>query len=133
MSIYDREYIRVGPRSTSGLGSLRFISFNSWIILINVLVFVADLALNGYTTPVVVNETLEREVNPGDKAYDPTIRDAIGNPEPARVPMLLRDRSGRVFMDPSRSVPNPHLRNGGIVYRRLVDKTTGEQIGQQTV
>ena len=51
MSIYDREYIRMGPRSKSGLGSLRFISFNSWIIIINVVVFRWTLPSAGMSCP----------------------------------------------------------------------------------
>lgn len=45
MGIYDREYIRVGPRSTSGMGGLRFISFNTWLILINAAVFLVQAGL----------------------------------------------------------------------------------------
>jgi membrane associated rhomboid family serine protease len=60
MSIYDREYIRVGPHSKSGLGSLRFISFNSWIIIINVAVFLVDVLLAGagQTSPVLVAQQI---------------------------------------------------------------------------
>lgn len=39
MGIYDREYVRLGPRSQSGLGALRLISVNSWIIILNCVVF----------------------------------------------------------------------------------------------
>lgn len=38
MGIYDREYIRMGPRSKSGLGRMGALSVNSWIIIINVVV-----------------------------------------------------------------------------------------------
>jgi hypothetical protein len=69
MSIYDREYIRMGPRSKSGLGSLRFISFNSWIIIINVVVFLVDIALSGHVVPVVIDlqasATLEQNRSDG--------------------------------------------------------------------
>lgn len=40
MGIYDREYIRVGRRSTSGMGSVRALSLNTWLIIVNVAVFV---------------------------------------------------------------------------------------------
>ncbi len=47
MGIYDREYVRVGPRSSSGLGGLRFISFNTWLIILNTAVFLLNnVALN---------------------------------------------------------------------------------------
>jgi membrane associated rhomboid family serine protease len=39
MGIYDRDYYRVGPRSGSGLGRLRFVSFNTWLIIVNVGVY----------------------------------------------------------------------------------------------
>jgi membrane associated rhomboid family serine protease len=35
-------YVRVGPRSSSGLGNLRFVSFNTWLIVINVVVFILN-------------------------------------------------------------------------------------------
>lgn len=45
MGINDRDYIRTGTRSKSGMGSLRLISFNSWLIIINVAVFLIDGSL----------------------------------------------------------------------------------------
>ncbi len=45
MGIYDREYIRVGPRSPSGLGNLRFVSVNTWVIVVNVAIFVVQAFL----------------------------------------------------------------------------------------
>ncbi len=49
MGIYDREYIRVGPRSPSGLGNLRFVSVNTWLIVINVAIYLVQVFLpRGY-------------------------------------------------------------------------------------
>ncbi len=62
MGIYDREYIRVGPRSRSGLGGLRFVSFNTWLIIINVAVFVVN---NGLLASKQVWLDGERRVAPG--------------------------------------------------------------------
>jgi membrane associated rhomboid family serine protease len=45
MGIYDREYLRVGPRSRSGVGHLRLISFNTWLILANIAIFVLQVGL----------------------------------------------------------------------------------------
>ncbi|MEC9372379.1 MAG: rhomboid family intramembrane serine protease, partial [Planctomycetota bacterium] len=45
MGIYDREYVRVGPRSPSWVGALRMFSFNTWLIIVNVAVFVLDMLL----------------------------------------------------------------------------------------
>lgn len=41
----DRNFIRVGPRANSGLGNLRVISFNTWLIIINVAVFAVNSLL----------------------------------------------------------------------------------------
>ncbi|MCB9838111.1 MAG: rhomboid family intramembrane serine protease [Phycisphaeraceae bacterium] len=46
MGIYDREYVRVGPRSPSGLGWMSAWSMNTWIIAINVAVFIL-MAMGG--------------------------------------------------------------------------------------
>ncbi len=136
MSIYDREYIRVGPRSKSGLGSLRFISFNSWIILLNVIVFVADVATQQFPVPVLIGETFNREV---DKSFaqnavtDGVRRDMADRPLPARVPYAYRDASGNVHPDPQgRSAPNPAFQNGGDFYLRIMDKRSpGEIVGSR--
>jgi membrane associated rhomboid family serine protease len=40
MGLYDRDYHRADPAGGSGLGGLRALSVNTWIIVINVLVFV---------------------------------------------------------------------------------------------
>jgi membrane associated rhomboid family serine protease len=42
MGLSDRDYIRIGPRASSGLGNLRVISFNTWLIILNVAVFVLN-------------------------------------------------------------------------------------------
>jgi len=39
MGIYDREYVRVGPKSSSGLGWTSAWSINTWIIVINAGIF----------------------------------------------------------------------------------------------
>ncbi len=57
MGIEDRDYVRMGPRSKSGMGSLRFISFNSWLIIINIAVFLVDGSLlAGAARPVLTYE-----------------------------------------------------------------------------
>lgn len=45
MGIYDREYVRVGRRSKAGVGAFRMWSVNTWLIAINVAVFVIDAIL----------------------------------------------------------------------------------------
>ena len=39
MGIYDRDYIRVGPKSTSGRGWMSAWSINTWLIVVNVGIF----------------------------------------------------------------------------------------------
>lgn len=63
MGIYDREYVRMGPRSKSGMGSLRFISFNSWLIILNVAVFLIDGMLGAAARPVIVAQDVRAGVS----------------------------------------------------------------------
>lgn len=42
MALNDRHYVRFGPRASSGLGNLRFVSFNTWLIVLNVVVFIIN-------------------------------------------------------------------------------------------
>ncbi|MBX3377372.1 MAG: rhomboid family intramembrane serine protease [Phycisphaeraceae bacterium] len=58
MGIYDREYVRMGPHSRSGLGSVQFISFNSWLIIANVAVFVIGAFLSGMARPVMTGQSI---------------------------------------------------------------------------
>jgi membrane associated rhomboid family serine protease len=46
MRTSDRNYVRFGPRASSGLGNLRFISFNTWLIILNVAVFGINFLLS---------------------------------------------------------------------------------------
>lgn len=71
MGIYDREYVRVGPRSPQGLGRLRFLSFNTWLIIINVAVFVLDALL--FSSGVAVN------VSMGERYFEGVTRDQVTN------------------------------------------------------
>lgn len=134
MSIYDREYIRVGPRSRSGLGSLRFISFNSWLIILNVLVFGADVVTGFKPVPVVIEQTVAPGVNERTLLGEGFLRDGVGNPIPERVPALVRDGQGNVFPDPQgRTVPNPQLRSGAVANRLLGLPNTAQVVGSQKV
>ena len=81
MGIYDREYIRMGPRSRSGLGSIQFISFNSWIIILNVAVFLVDPMLTRFRRDVLI----EQRVEPSVAASDQTIMRASSLPAAGTV------------------------------------------------
>lgn len=75
MGIYDREYVRVGPHSRSGLGNLRFISINTWIILINVAVFLLNAAvLTRPAIPVYMHDVMYSGVQgSGQVVPDPLV------------------------------------------------------------
>jgi membrane associated rhomboid family serine protease len=134
MSIYDREYIRVGPRSRSGLGTLRFISFNSWLIILNVLVFAADVATSTRPVPVVLEQTVAPGVDQRSLLQEGFLRDGVGNPIPERVPMLVRDGQGNVFPDPQgRTMPNPQLRVNAVANRLLGVPNSPQAVGSQKV
>lgn len=80
MGIADRDYLRVGPRSRSGLGRFALLSVNSWIIIINILVFVADPLLGRlFPVPTVVSYV----VQPGRH----TNVAVVGEPIPPRPPL----------------------------------------------
>jgi membrane associated rhomboid family serine protease len=100
MGIYDREYVRMGPRSRSGLGKIQFISFNSWIIILNIAVFVVDPMLSRWMRPVPVDERVL--------------------PDYASVP--ARDR---VIAVPQQIAPV-----GGTVEAPVMNQKTGEVIGR---
>lgn len=64
MGISDRHYIRVGPRASSGLGNLRFISFNTWLIIINVAVFLLNNVFLGNVQSLQVSASMGNEYAP---------------------------------------------------------------------
>jgi membrane associated rhomboid family serine protease len=78
MGIYDREYVRVGPHSRSGLGSLRFVSVNSWIIIINVAVYVLGGFLAQQAVPVAVRQVVHTPVAPERIVEERTFRTLSG-------------------------------------------------------
>src|SRR4051812_37498936 len=118
MGIYDREYVRVGPTSKSGLGSLRLISVNSWIIIINVAVFLLDVLTAGSALPVPID--LMKVQNGADLRYvqvEPVLRDVTGAPV---SPQMLAQRSAG--------------RAGTIrLYENVVDTRTRIPVGVQPV
>ncbi|MEX2219302.1 MAG: rhomboid family intramembrane serine protease [Phycisphaerales bacterium] len=111
MGIYDREYVRVGPRSQSGLGSLGGVSVNTWIIVATIAVFVLDAFLAGYASPVWINDV---HVAPN---ADP--RYVTGAPQ-------VHDALGKVYLPPA----YPGLvHSSAPLYQPLIDSRTGEAIG----
>lgn len=134
MGIYDREYVRVGPRSPSGLGSLRFISFNSWLIIANVAVFVLNLLSAAAPVPVTVDVRQSSNFDPKTAYTDGVLRNQFGQPLPLRVPVAVRGPQGQPVPDPAgRTIPNPALRSGMSAVVVTVDRPSGEVVRTQTV
>lgn len=71
MGISDRDYARAGGGGASGTrlgaGSLRLLSFNGWIILINVAVFVLGVMLSVRGVPVLLERAVSPDVPRGAK------------------------------------------------------------------
>lgn len=78
MGIYDREYVRVGPQSRSGLGSVRFVSVNTWLILINIAVFVLGGLLASYRMPVFAARELVDGAQGRPLIADTTLQQGMG-------------------------------------------------------
>ena len=108
MGIYDREYIRVGPRASSGLGGLRFISFNTWLILLNVGVYLLGVMLAQRPLPVYFETRLRVAVPVADLVEERTFRNAAGSP----VTSMAGARAGR-----------------DEVYKQVASRSTGEVVG----
>lgn len=133
MSIYDREYIRVGPRSTSGLGSLGLISFNSWIIILNVAVFLINIATIQYAVPVridrQINPDLRHDVPEKDQQAEGFLRNRIGERIPPTVSRIVEGPRGRELQ----TFPSPAYRYGGGGYLFILDSRSGEHYATDTV
>ncbi len=98
MANTDRNYVRFGPRASSGLGNLRVISFNTWLILINVVVFLSNnWVLN--TPDLLVHTSMGR-------AYVPNVR---------------QDQIARSVVQ---DVVKPDVFNPGWYYKPIVDPQT---------
>jgi membrane associated rhomboid family serine protease len=117
MGIYDREYVRVGPRSGSGLGSLRFVSINSWIIIINVAVLVLGVLLGGRAVPVPVREPFPTRVANSPYVETGPFLDPLGRP--------IVDAQGRVTLQ--LRAPRDFAAR-----RVVVDRRSGDAVGSNT-
>jgi len=99
MSLQDRDYIRSQPSPSPGLGRLRMLSFNTWIIIINVAVYlVSNLMLSdsGWIKNLVApNRSVDVRVDLG-RAYRNDIP-------------LSKDDIARGVVDPSVRIPLPDL------------------------
>lgn len=107
MGIADREYYRTGSRPRGRLGSLSMLSITTWLLIINIAVFV----LQGMTASVGVPVYFATQVQPGLPAdqllRERTFRDELG-----------RERTGS-------------FRVGQELYRRLARRTDGQIVGRE--
>jgi membrane associated rhomboid family serine protease len=123
MGIYDRQYVRVGPHSRSGLGSLRFLSFNSWLIIINVAVFILGAMTAGQVVPVIRGFSLDASADPRHIDVRPELF------QPAQVV----DPLGRVLPDGRNLQQVQSPISGRIYYRPILDTRSGQIVGVQEV
>ncbi len=116
MGISDRDYARNPrrPRGSSagrlllGGGSLRLLSFNAWLIVINVVVFFAGIALSGRGVDVLVDKVFNVEVSKGDQ-------------------LAIVDQKFTTGGQPI--TPNTPIPANASFLRVIVNQDTGEQIG----
>jgi membrane associated rhomboid family serine protease len=104
MAINDRNFVRVGPRASSGLGNLRVISFNTWLIIINVAVFVVGYFLSA-------SPAFQVHTSMGHKWL-------TGTTDEQKTRAVLVDRVG----------PDPE--NPGWLFKPIVDPANGQLIGR---
>lgn len=104
MSTSDRNFVRVGPRASSGLGNLRVISFNTWLIIINVAVFVVAYFMSA-SPAFKVHTAMGHKWEPGTTSEQ--VERAV-----------LVDQVG----------PDPE--NPGWLFKPIVDPVTGRMIGR---
>jgi membrane associated rhomboid family serine protease len=104
MGISERQHIRVGPRSSSGLGNLRVISFNTWLIIVNVVVFLLNnhlLNTQALLVPTSMGQEYAANVTP-DMQRRGVVQDTVG----------------------------PHPTLPGWFYKPIVNPDTGQLIGR---
>lgn len=116
MGISDRDYARNPGRQRGasagrmllGGGSLRLLSFNAWLIIINVLVFFAGIALSGRGVDVLVDKVLEVKIAKGDQ-------------------LAILDQKFTTGGQPI--TPNTPIPLNASFLRVIVNQGTGEQVG----
>ncbi len=120
MGIDDRHYARVGPRSSSGLGNLRVISFNTWLIILNVAIFVVNnlvlsdqkfqvaVPMGTEYAPDVTSEQQKRAVVPPNAGWRPHPNIPGWIYKPIIDPTIPdRDQFGRMLINTTTGEPAP--------------------------
>ncbi|TVQ32163.1 MAG: rhomboid family intramembrane serine protease [Phycisphaeraceae bacterium] len=121
MGIYDREYIRVGRGGRgpggggggAGLGGMRMWSFNTWLIVVNIAIFVIDalIATQGVTINVDMGTVFKQDVE------DARIQQAevIPTQQPSRT--LPGVRADRIVDTRGDTIDDAALRQAQLVSR----------------
>ena len=126
MGISDRDYARSSNASGAsggsagparlGVDSLRLMSFTSWIIVINVAVFILCMVLRGHGVPVYFNTELLAERPPGRLA----IQDQL-------YPVGVKQLPLNVRLEPAPK--DVRLQAGASACRPVVIESTGQRVG----
>lgn len=129
MSFHDRDYARSRPLPTHGLGKLRMLSFNTWIIIINVAVYLVSnqmLSDTGFiknlvapNTPIDVRVDFGKVYRADVKVTQEDIAKGVVDPN-IRVP--LPELPGSAFGNP---IINPEKLVVDEQKRVVVDRVTG--------
>jgi membrane associated rhomboid family serine protease len=118
MGIHDREYYgrgRSGGYSTSGFGGrFRFMSFNGWLIIINVGIFLLGVLLSGLARPVDIDYRVPPDVLRQPDRYVMPALPPRGQVAPDRIfPVEVRDReSGTIVGSIVYMTMNPLMEYG---------------------
>lgn len=120
MGISDRDYARAGSPNASrarlGVGSMRLMSFTSWVILINIVVYMACFALRGNGIPMYINSELLAE-RPAGRLV---IQDQVYPPGVKQLPLDVR-------LQPAPQ--DIRLQRNAQVCRPIVHEATGQRVG----
>lgn len=104
MALSDRDYARSAPanRPRAGAGSLRFVSFNTWLIIINVAVFILGGVLNA--PPFLRPRWFSPEYLPTTTADQIARRGFFERPYNPSGPLV---QELKVFVDPKTPATDP--------------------------
>jgi len=136
MGFADRDYVRA-RRGPEGLGRFRFVSINTWIIIVNVVVFLIDVLIQSSAPGAGVPVLIKTEVNtPTPSAFIVAEYGYYNRRTGQLRPMQAGPDSGEridIFRDPQlmQVIPPESTRSIGAEFvRTLVDSRTGNPIGR---
>lgn len=101
MGIYDRDYVRGDRRSARGLGGLGFISFNTWLIVLNVAIFFLGNAMAG-------SPAMQRQTFFGRELFNAATAEQIARAQVLTGQLLPHPDKPGVFFYPVVDPRTPH-------------------------